>query len=125
MHLISSALEYAQENGVTDMDEYPYVAYQGDCEYDQSSMQVGSISKVYQVYTNGNETMMRDIVGSVGPVSIALCVQKSLQDYQSGVYYEPNCCTEVNHGVLITGYGTDPKHGDYWIVKNSWGEINF
>lgn len=28
----------------------------------------------------------------------------------------------MNHGVVIVGYGTDPDHGAYWVVRNSWGE---
>lgn len=54
----TKGLQYAQENGITDMEEYPYVAYQGTCDYDPST-KVGSISKYYQIMLNGNETLLR------------------------------------------------------------------
>lgn len=60
-------------------------------------------------------------MAAVGPVSIAMSLNESFYNYQSGVYYQEGCAMTLNHAMLITGYGTDPVHGDYWEVKNSWG----
>lgn len=26
----------------------------------------------------------------------------------------------IDHSITLVGYGTDPKNGDFWLVKNSW-----
>lgn len=43
----------------------------------------------------------------------------AIQGYESGIF-NGLCSTEVNHAVLVVGYGTDSTDGDYWIIKNSW-----
>merc|ERR1712060_1040293 len=41
------------------------------------------------------------------------------QLYKSGILDSSSCGTNLDHGVLLVGYGTEGK--DYWKVKNSWG----
>ncbi|KAK1133259.1 cathepsin L1-like [Acipenser oxyrinchus oxyrinchus] len=48
------------------------------------------------------------------------CILLSLS-YSLGIYYEPKCTRNVNHAVLVVGYG-DSDGKPFWILKNSHGE---
>ena len=55
------------------------------------------------------------------PVAIAIeADQFAFQFYKEGVL-TGNCGTNLDHGVLLVGYGTYTDKKDYWKVKNSWG----
>ncbi|XP_010017507.1 PREDICTED: cathepsin S isoform X1 [Nestor notabilis] len=117
---MTTAFQYIIDNNGIDSDEsYPYKAENGTCQYNAST-RAATCSK-YVELPHADEEALKDAVANVGPVSVAIdATQPTFFLYKSGVYDDPQCSQEVNHGVLIIGYGTlDNK--DYWLVKNSWG----
>lgn len=57
-----------------------------------------------------------------GPVSVGVDGDEDIfQYYRSGVITSELCGTDLTHGVLAVGYGTEDGI-DYYLVKNSWSK---
>ncbi|XP_009582512.1 PREDICTED: cathepsin S-like [Fulmarus glacialis] len=117
---MTSAFQYIIDNqGIDSDDSYPYTAQNGTCQYNAST-RAATCSK-YVELPQGDEAALKDAVANIGPVSVAIdATQPTFFLYRSGVYDDPQCTQEVNHAVLVIGYGT-LNDKDYWLVKNSWG----
>uniref|UniRef100_A0A8D8TQT2 Cathepsin L n=1 Tax=Cacopsylla melanoneura TaxID=428564 RepID=A0A8D8TQT2_9HEMI len=119
--LMDQAFQYIKENhGIDTENSYPYEAEDDKCRYKPAK--AGAVDRGYVDITEGDEDKLQAAVATIGPVSIAIdASHQSFQFYSEGVYYEPECnTTQLDHGVLIVGYGTDAEDQDYWLVKNSW-----
>jgi len=44
---------------------------------------------------------------------------RSMQTYISGVNCPRKCTDDVDHAVMVVGYGTEKK--TYWLIRNTWG----
>lgn len=116
--LMDSAFEYVIDSGgMCSEAEVPYDGKQHlfckKCSY------VVNIKSCVDVTPN-NQLHLKEAV-SIGPVSVAIEADTSVfQFYSSGVIDSVKCGTNLDHGVLIVGYGTE-NGKDYWLVKNSWG----
>lgn len=56
------------------------------------------------------------------PVSIGVEADTLVfQFYSKGILSNPKCGQDLDHGILLTGYGADVDGHTYWECKNSWG----
>jgi C1A family cysteine protease len=118
---MDSAFEYVIDNGICSENSYPYVSgvtlKAGTC---LTCNTVAKIASCADVIPN-DQLALKEAVAN-GPVSIAIEADTRIfQFYSSGVITSPDCGTNLDHGVIIVGYGEE-NGIQYWLVKNSWGD---
>ena len=118
--MMDNAFQYIIDNGgINSEDDYEYTASDGTCDSSKQKNHVASITSFNDV-PRSDEQQLKNAVAQQ-PVSVAIEANRLFQFYKSGVF-TANCGTNLDHGVLVVGYGTDESGQDYWIVKNSWGD---
>jgi C1A family cysteine protease len=117
--MMDNAFQYIIDNGLCTNSSYPYQANSGQC-MNTTCHKVVHIKKYHDIKPN-EHALARAVVKQ--PVSVAIQANlQSFQLYKSGIYSDPNCGDDLDHGVLVVGYGYDSSWDmKYWIVKNSWG----
>lgn len=111
--------EIVRLGGLVREEDYPYTAQDGTCKFDASKVVV-TISGGVQI--SEDEGDMATWCAANGPISIGINAN-DMQFYNGGVSQPSSwSCSkyQLDHGVLIVGYGTD-NGTPFWKVKNSWG----
>ena len=119
------AYAYYQDGHKAELESsYPYVSgtsmRKTTCTYDASSTTAVTVADYAEV-TADNESQMKAALATQ-PLAVAIEADKMVfQTYQSGVLDSSKCGTNLDHAVLVVGFGNDAATGlDYWLVKNSW-----
>jgi C1A family cysteine protease len=117
--LMDNAFRYIISNkGLCSEAAYPYEGADGTCK-SSSCQSVATISGYKDVPQDSDQALMSAVAQQ--PVSVAVeADQSSFQFYSGGVLTSNDCGTNLDHGVLVVGYGSD-QGSDYYKVKNSWG----
>jgi len=115
--LMDYAFKYIETNPLELEADYPYTARDGSCHYVKTKG-VGKVKSYADVTPNQVAALKAAVTQQ--PVAIAIeADQSAFQMYTSGVITK-GCGTQLDHGVLAVGYGTE-NGVDYFLVKNSWG----
>ncbi|XP_076278629.1 cathepsin L-like peptidase [Lasioglossum baleicum] len=120
--MIDEAYQYVKDNHGIDLETtYPYEAEDDKCRYNPKNKGASDIGFVN--IPENDEEKLKAAVATIGPISVAIdASHETFQFYSEGIYYEPECSSkDLDHAVLVVGYGTDGNDDDYWLVKNSWG----
>jgi len=118
--LMPNAFTYIEKNGIESESDYPYTGADGTCQFNKKK----SVAKVSNwTMLSSDETQMATWLVKNGPIAVAVDATE-WQFYWEGVLYIP-CGTELDHGFLIVGYGTETdiffEQMPFWTIKNSWG----
>lgn len=122
--LMDNAFNWVSKNGgLCTENDYPYISGDGQTEDCKTTCHVIGPSKVISyvdVTPNDDAAMMSAL--SKQPISVAIeADQREFQLYKSGVF-TGKCGVNLDHGVLLVGYGTDSVTGEnFYKIKNSWG----
>jgi C1A family cysteine protease len=116
--LMDDAFQYIVKNKLELESDYSYKGVDGKCKVDESKGKV-QLKGYKDVQANSPKQLMAALANQ--PVSVAIEADTSVfQSYSTGIISSSACGTNLDHGVLVVGYGTEAGK-DYYILKNSWG----
>ena len=114
--LMDNAFAYAIDKGMCDEKEEPYAGVKEKCSKCTPKV---FMRGCVDVEPNNQVELLKAV--AMGPVSVAIEADtRYFQFYKSGVLDSIDCGVNLDHGVLIVGYGVEDNK-PYWLVKNSWG----
>lgn len=93
----------------------------GTCKYSTSAASKVTLGSYSAVTPSDRDQMYSALLTQPLAVSVDASGH-AFQYYKKGILDNANCGTDLDHAVLVVGYGTDVDSGlDYWTIKNSWG----
>jgi C1A family cysteine protease len=116
--LMENAYSYLiRAGGAVLQSSYPYVGRIARC-YSSYYPKAVKVTDYYRIPTT-DETVIANQLVTIGPLAAGIHGDL-LYYYQSGIM-TGYCPSNLNHAVLLVGYGTSAAGVPYWIIKNSWG----
>ncbi|CEG48451.1 cysteine protease family [Plasmopara halstedii] len=129
--LTYSYLQLAPPHGIACEHDYPYAMATNEthplCLSESMNVSVTWKSELsdYKVVASNEEALLRAVM--TGPVTANIDAGgNGFRHYGGGIYDAQDCSNdgvEVNHAVVVVGFGETERGEKYWILRNTWGTM--
>jgi C1A family cysteine protease len=116
--LIEYAFQYVIDNNLTTDALYPYTSTASAC---MAAGKPYAVSALSYIDVPANSELALTTFIALQPVSVLVEADQSAFQFYSGGVMTKACGTNLDHGVLAVGYGTNAHGQNYYKIKNSWG----
>ena len=119
--IMDNAFAYITMNGLCTENDYPYTSGNGDngvCQESCSKVDGTKGLTLTDVQPNSEDVLAKAVTQQ--PIAVAVDADENWQHYAGGILTDV-AGTQLDHGVLAVGFGTDDGQ-DFWKIKNSWAE---
>ncbi|KAF7849060.1 hypothetical protein BT93_L1287 [Corymbia citriodora subsp. variegata] len=115
-----NAFKYIIRNqGIASQYTYAYHAMDGTCNATKAAEHAAQIKGFMDVPPGEDELM---IAVAQQPITVVIAASgREFQSYRRGVFNE-DCSSQLDHTVVVVGYGTSEDGIDFWKIRNSWGK---
>lgn len=119
-------LSYIKDHGISYESSYPYEAHEDEKCLIYNRKSSANVTGIIRI-PSGNEIELQKALAFHGPVIVGMDASSGSFHHfgypgTTDIYYDPMCSSkDLDHAVLLVGYGTDEYQRDYYIAKNSWG----
>lgn len=143
---IEPALQYVVDaGGVLQEEEYPYAGQNTYCKVPKgvgersggegegagrvAGGRPGPVASAFEGYLqvpSKDEGALMEALHLHGPISVLMDVMMPFRFYSEGVFSNANCSMDpddMDHAILLVGYGTTNTGVDFWIIQNSWSKM--
>ncbi|CAH0490578.1 unnamed protein product [Peronospora farinosa] len=125
-------LNFVKPHGISCENTYPYVMATNETETQCHPLNTTDVAVAwkknvsdYKVVAVNEQALLRAV--TLGPVTANMdATGDGFRHYAGGIYDAQDCRSdgdEVNHAVVVVGFGQSDTGEQFWIIRNTWGTM--